>query len=272
MHLSLRSLLFKISKFLVFLFVILFCKISTAQIQIDQSLTPEQLVQQVLIGSGVTVNNVVFTGSLENAIGSFSNGSTTNIGLDEGVILSSGDVTLVPNPANQNASISNNLPGDEDLDALEGVVGTNDATVLEFDFVPQSDTLSFEYVFGSEEYPEFVNQFNDVFAFFITGHNPNGPDFVNENIALVPGTNLPVSINNVNNGTSNTGPCVNCEYYVNNTGGLSIVYDGFTTVLTATAVLAPCSTYHMKLAIADDVDHILDSGVFLGRIVFPLKD
>ncbi|MCF8229675.1 MAG: choice-of-anchor L domain-containing protein, partial [Bacteroidales bacterium] len=244
--------------------IVFISQLSFGQLVIDKSLTPEQLVQQVLIGSGVTVSNVIYTGKADSALGQFMNGNTTNLGIDEGIVLSSGDVDLIPGPANgPNASVNNGEPGDEDLDELEGVLGTNDASTLEFDFIPQSDTLTFSYVFGSEEYPEFVNQFNDVFAFFITGHNPNGPDYVNENIALIPGTNLPVTINNINNGPANNGPCTNCEYYINNSNGLTIVYDGFTTVLTATAVLTPCSTYHMKLSVADDLDFAYDSGVFL---------
>jgi hypothetical protein len=87
--------------------------------------------------------------------------------------------------------------------------------------------------------------------------------YVNYNIALVPGTTLPVTINNVNNGTSNTGPCVNCEHYVNNTGGATIRFDGMTRVLTSMLVVIPCQQYHIKLAIADAVDWIYDSGVFL---------
>ena len=226
-------------------------------------MTPEELVQNVLIGTGVTVSNIVFTGDAANAICAFSNGDATNLGLDEGVILSTGIAGDAANPQSVQASTGNGMPGDPDLNGLPGVIGTNDAATLEFDFIPQSDTLTFRYVFGSEEYPEFVNQYNDVFAFFITGDNPAGGTYVNENIALIPETTLPVSINNVNNGPGNAGPCINCAYYVNNTGGVSIVYDGFTTVLEAIAIVTPCSTYHMKLTIADDVDDIYDSGVFL---------
>jgi hypothetical protein len=141
------------------------------QLIIDNTMTPEQLVQNVLIGSGVTVSNIVFTGNQSNAIGSFSNGNTTNLGIDEGIILSTGIAAEASNPASYNASTNNFVAGDPDLNALPGVIGTNDAAILEFDFIPQSDTLTFRYVFGSEEYPEFVNSYNDVFAFFITGPN-----------------------------------------------------------------------------------------------------
>ncbi|MCD6367152.1 MAG: choice-of-anchor L domain-containing protein, partial [Bacteroidales bacterium] len=83
--------------------------------------------------------------------------------------------------------------------------------------------------------------------------------------ALVPGTTTPVSINNINNGNNypTTGPCTNCAYYVDNYNGMTFEYDGYTTVLTAMALVVPCETYHIKLAVADAVDHILDSGVLL---------
>lgn len=114
----------------------------------------------------------------------------------------------------------------------------------------------FQFVFGSEEYPEYVNQFNDVFGFFINGPGINGPHSNNsKNIALIPGTNTPVSINNVNEGN-------NSEYFVVNDLDF-IQYDGFTTVFTAESEVQPMQTYHIKLAIGDGVDHFYDSGVLL---------
>jgi len=183
---------------LLIIFLVIFSNNVSAQLVVENTLTPEQLVQEILIGSGITATNITFTGAQDSAIGNFYNGETTNLGINEGIILSSGMVLEVPNIASFQASTPNGEPGDIDLDNLPGVIGTNDAAVLEFDFIPQSDTLLFNYVFGSEEYPEFVNQYNDVFAFFITGPNPSGPPHYNkENIALIPGTNLPVTINRI---------------------------------------------------------------------------
>jgi hypothetical protein len=108
-----------------------------------------------------------------------------------------------------------------------------------------------------EEYPEYVNSsFNDVFGFFITGLNPAGGLYANTNVALVPGTSMPVAINNIN-------LMLNNAYYVYNVGGVTIVFDGFTTVLTATIPVVPLATYHLKMAIADAGDMIFDSGIFL---------
>lgn len=226
-----------------------------------------QMVQNILVGSGITVSNVTYTGS-PNAIGSFTTGATpTNLGFPAGIIMASGNVVTAMGWNNAGgAGTALSMPGDPLLNSLI-TTPTYDAAVLQFDFVPLSDTIKFRYVFGSEEYPEFVNSsFNDVFGFFVSGgYDPiTWVPFNNRNIAIIPNTtSTPVSINNVNNGNANAGPCTNCAYYINNTGGASLQYDGITVVLTAWLKVVPCVTYHLKLAIADAGDGILDSGVFL---------
>ncbi len=232
----------------------------------------QQLVQQVLVGGGVTISNVTFNGSGSTipasvvSMGRFLNGNTTNIGLTEGVLITSGNINIAPGPNTlTSAGLDLGLGGDPQLATLIPGYTVYDASVLEFDFRPISDTLRFRYVFASDEYPEFSgSNYNDVFGFFVTGPNPAGGNYTNYNIALIPGTTTPVSINNLNNGTTGTGPCNNCQYYVNNPPNApTIQYDGFTTVLTAMAVVVPCQTYHIKIAIGDAGDHIYDSGVFL---------
>ncbi len=247
-----------------------------AQLIINTTLTADELVQNILIGAGVTVSGVSYTGHA-NSIAAFSNGATTNLGLSEGIVLTSGNVNDIPNPVTPPpASIDMGTPGDPDLEAL--VSNTSyDASVLVFDFIPLSDTLKFNYVFGSEEYHEFVcSPYNDVFAFFVSG-GPEG--YVNENIALIPGSSLPVAINSVNNGSIGSDPscdAANCvslaydAYFVNNEalGGTTIVYDGFTTVLNAWCLVTACEQYHIKIAISDMGDGALDSGVFLEAYSF----
>jgi gliding motility-associated-like protein len=255
----------------IFLFLI-WVFISTgiyAQLTVSTAMTPQQLVQNVLVGTGVTVSNITYTGAT-NSIGSFTTGATpTNLGFSSGIIMSSGLVNGTPaigSAASNFASTQTLYPlgSDPDLQNLIPTYTVYDAAVLEFDFVPLSDTIKFRYVFGSEEYPEYSGtSFNDVFGFFVSGPNPLGGNYTNFNIANIPGTNTPVAINNVNNGTTNSGPCTNCAYYVNNSSGTSIVYDGFTTILTAWCRVVPCLTYHLKLAIGDAGDGIYDSGVFL---------
>lgn len=240
-----------------------------AQLTVNNSLTPTQLVQTILLGSGVTASNITYNG-VPQAIGDF-NGSSSNIGLAAGVIMTSGNLTNAVGPNNTSgASVGNGLPGDPDLDQIMAPTFSYDASILEFDFVPTSDTVKFKYVFGSEEYMEFVSPFpggiNDGFGFFISGPGISGT-FTNnaKNIALIPGTALPVTMFNLNLNSNGT-------YYFDNGNGLgsgtapdgaTVQYDGFTVPLIAVSGVQCGQTYHIKLAIADGGDGVLDSGVFL---------
>jgi len=227
-----------------------------AQLQVSQTLTPQQLISQVLIGYGVTVSNITYTGDLV-AIGKFSNGGTTNVGLQSGVIMSTGNANIAIGPNNSGGSGFNNTGVSDPELANLVTTAIHDAAVFEFDFVPIADTVSFRYVFASEEYEEFVGgSYNDVFGFFISGPNPAGGVYNNLNMATIPNTATAVSINNVNQN-------INTTYYFNNDNGITIQYDGITVVLEAWTVVTPCVTYHFKAAIGDAGDGILDSGVFL---------
>ena len=266
-----------------------------SQIVIDNTApynTPVFLIDNVLLGGGVIATNHSFIGD-SRQIG-FFNGINSNLGIDSGIVLSSSDVADIVGP-NNSSGTSNSLapfpylPGDATLDALLYDIylntvplpfspdSTKEAAVLEFDFIPTSDTLSFKYVFASEEYLEFVNQFNDAFGFFLTGPNPAGGNYVNQNLAIVPGTvNTPVTINNVND-------VVNSAYYIANGDGFTvpqntdstvIQFDGFTTPLTAIAAVNCGDIYHIKLVVADVNDGGWDSGVFLeaGSFYSPLLE
>jgi len=242
------------------------------QLLINTAPSPTQLVQNVLVGSGVTVSNISYSGSASSR-GSFSNGNATNLGLNNGIILSTTNAANIANPVSYFLNMNLGLAGDVDLNAINYGTATYDACVLEFDFVPLSDTVKFRYVFGSEEYPNFVcSQFQDIFAFFVDGPNPAGGNYNNYNIALIPGTALPVSVNSINNGTpggsySSSG-CISLSYpsfYVDNAAltSTTIAFGGFTKPLTAWCRVTPCQTYHMKLAVADGYNGLYDSGVFL---------
>lgn len=241
-----------------------------AQLVTSNSLTPTQLVQNILLGSGVTASNITYNGDALQ-IAEFTATSNTNLGFLHGVLMSTGNALTSsfngpqgPNSASGTTTGYGN-PGDPLLDALSGV-NTNDAAILEFDFVPTSDSVRFRYFFGSEEYPEFVGGgVNDAFGFFISGPDPSGGNYTNKNIALIPGTTTPVSINDVNSGSNST-------YYVDNTGNvINAEFDGFTVVLRALEKVVCGQTYHIKLAIGDGGDDILDSGVFLEAGSFTSK-
>ena len=260
-------------------------------IQAEAGVEAEVLIRDYFVAGGCyEVENIAHTGPAISR-GVFSQGEI--IGFDEGVILATGDVQNSSGPNQETGTTTqfSGNQGDRDLNTLLRVLGssltsTQDVSVLEFDFTPTSDKVSFEYVFASEEYCDFSNsEFNDVFGFFISGPGINGP-FTDGgiNIAKLPGTSTFVSINSVN--WQNNRP-----FYNNNTPGLRALgncslgevfaaavakqemeYDGFTDVLTAEADVIPCETYHIKLAVGDVGDKKFDSAVFLAANSFKLGD
>lgn len=237
----------------------------------------EDLVQK-LVGEGVEVFNATLNpGCIAMQRGTFGHPvGLSDIGIDSGIVLTTGFVDNgaigVYSPYTSTSGYS--VPGgsglsDPDLASLV-TIPLNDACVLEFDFVPKGDTVKFNYVFASEEYPDFMcSSFNDVFGFFISGGVYTSPT----NIALVPGTTIPVAINSINDHPSPGSACTSMgpgapfpEYFVANYSTLhspNVIYGGFTTVLQAVAAVSPCDTFHLKIAIADGTDQNLDSGVFI---------
>lgn len=242
---------------------------------LNSGLTPASIVT-ALLGPGVTVSNITFTGA-NVAAGTFS-GGTGIVGFDTGIVLSSGNIALAAGPNTQDAATANNgLAGDPDLNALIPGYTTFDACSLEFDFTcTGTQVIQFQYVLSSEEYNEWVNSpFNDVFGFFLNGVN----------IAFIPGTTgTAVSINNLNCGNPYNPPLGNyCNLYINNrcadippgtfpcAGTRNTEMDGLTVVLTATATLNPGQN-HIKLAVADAGDQVLDSNVFIRGQSFTCGD
>lgn len=241
-----------------------------AQLIVNQA-TPQQGLN-ALIGGNVSYSFVSSQGSAAQ-FGTF-NGANSNIGFNSGMVLSTAQINGPTSFAPPNGLMSAGTPGVQILNNL-GLGNTNNASVVTFSFTPIGDTISFRYVFASNEYPGFVcSGFNDVFAFFLTGPNPAGGNYNNQNIALIPGTNTPVTINSVNAGSSGGActppgggpqcPC-NSQYFVNNYNPNqgTVAINGFTTPLTAWAPVVPCSTYTITLAVADILDGALNSAVFL---------
>jgi hypothetical protein len=232
--------------------------------------TPTTLAQ-TLVGPGITLGEVEFTGS--DACANLFSGGSGIIGIANGVVLGSGDTHWAGPNTVDNYGVANGQPGDSDLDLLIPGYTTHDACVLEFDFIPTTNVLQFDYVFTSDEYNEYVNSvYNDVFGFFLNGQA------VSNNIALIPGTTTAVAINNVNNGNPyGADTPSHPEFYRNNDlsdggGSINTEMDGLTTVFTATALVNPGVTNHIKLAIADAGDEVLDSNVFLkGGSIVPVQ-
>ena len=238
------------------------------QINVTGGQTAQQLAEY-LAGPNITVTNAVLSegntvlsGAASSVAAGQFTGTNTSFGFDSGVILSSGNtVNEAPGPNNTASAGSNlNNSGTTQMDNIAGAT-TFDAITLEFDFLVESSFIQFNYVFASEEYPEFAppnnSSFNDVFGFFISGLGITGE----ENIALVPLTTNPVSINNINGDPANPN---NIYYNDNPSGQGDIQYDGYTTVLEASrGNLTPCEVYHLKLVISDAGDGVYSSAVFL---------
>ena len=235
--------------------------------------TPEDMVNSLLSAdAGITIvpGSVAYTGS-NAASGTFTGGGTNqsnSIGIQTGIILSSGDAAFVSNVPNTNggAGINNGTPGNALLDGL-GQGTTVNASILSFNFIPTSNQVQFSYVFGSEEYNNFVNTgFNDVFGFFVNG----------ENFALIPGTDTPVAINNVNCGGPTGGPAdgnnpENCNFFRDNppnVGNIDTEIDGLTVVLSFVANVNPGEENLILLGVADVQDGNLDSAVFIAAGTF----
>lgn len=247
-------------------------------VQVTDEVTEEEIEE--IVSTAQSVVEITNIDCPEGAYGTFDSGDDTNLGLNRGLVMTSGSVLDDPvnfqsgvgNPGTVFASTGHQTPGDADLDYLSSLGDgqeSNDACVIEFEVFANTNQLNFEYIFGSEEYPEFVNSFNDIFAFLISGPGIEGdPNNDNKlNMAVLPdGSGTPVEINSVNDG-------LNWEYYRDNQTGPSVVYDGLTSdfqgvkkSLTATADVIPCNTYSLKMAIADRGDTAFDSGVFISEI------
>ena len=257
---------------------VLICLAFSAKAQIilnpNGGITPVQAVEDILIGAGINAFNIQYNPSTAGNANAVQpnvmefNAGTSGFPITAGVVMTT------------EAGFSD--LNDPDLNVLTGGSATNGA-IIEFDFIPTGDTLSFSYMFASLEYAQYTcSNFNDVFGFFISGPGINGPFSNNAiNIATIPGSTVPVAINTVNGGvptgSGNAATCAaadpnwqaNSIYYTvaynsifTNTSGLPS-FTGATVILAANASLQCNEVYHIKLAIANDFDTALDSGVFL---------
>jgi hypothetical protein len=201
-------------------------------------------VAATVTGPGATITNVRITGA-GNAIGTFAEGG---LGIGSGVILSTGDIADAAGPNDSSGSgVSLGTDGDGQLNAIVTPRTTFDAAILEFDVVTTTPVFIINYVFASEEYREYVDdEYNDVFAFYVDGSN----------IARTPGSSDPVTINTINH-------LRNTNLYRDNETGDATEFDGFTVPMVAIAIVEPNVVHHVKIAIADTADAILDSAVFI---------
>ncbi len=251
------------------LIVLLSFAISNAQyIQVDDTYTAQQLIQNVFASNGCgNVSNIVVSGGnfgAEQSYGYFNQG-TSSFPFANGIVLSTGKAVSAIGPNTGNSSEgSTSWAGDSDLEQAIGVNGTVNATVIEFDFIPFTNNISFDYIFSSEQYLSnpSANQcgYTDGFAFLL---KPVGSTTY-QNLALVPGTNIPVSVNTIR-GSGTICPPAN-EAYFDAFNGFNhpTTFNGQTKILKAKSVVIPGTNYHIKLVIADQGNNLYDSAIFLG--------
>jgi gliding motility-associated-like protein len=244
-------------------------RVSSSQYEVDD------LVKEVLVHSECDqITNITWSSGDsfgdETGIGYFEkNGS--DFPFESGIIITNGNAEQAPGPNyGYLASQSPFWNGDADLDAIileatgEDIQSMN-ASIIEFDFVPATSIMSFDFIFASEEYGENQCEWSDSFAFILTDSNG-----VSKNLALVPDTTDPISVATIRNSAYNPAcDSVNPGYFTNFTGAEgyedlgATQFNGQTIPLTATATVVPNTQYHIKMVIADRLDTRLDSAIFL---------
>ncbi|HEX8270197.1 MAG TPA: choice-of-anchor L domain-containing protein [Flavobacterium sp.] len=256
---------------------LLFSALANAQyITVDENMTIEDLVRNVLIDnscanvSNISVNGLSINNS--NSFGYFSAGSSS-FPFAEGIVLSTGFAASAVGP---NTNILSQGPtswqGDADLEQALGISGSINATILEFDFLPLANKISFDYIFSSEQYLSSPsgNQCNytDGFAFLL--REVNSQDQY-QNLAVVPNTNVPVKVNTVR-GPGTICPAANEQYFDAFNGSEHPTnFNGQTVILTAEATVIPNTLYHIKLVVADQGNNLYDSAIFLGGGSFKVE-
>ncbi len=267
-----------------------FSLFAKSQLVVQNDLSPTQLINDVLLGEGIQAENITFNGTsadnISSQFGTF-NAQNSNIGLSNGIILATGGVTIAESPndlptAHVLVPESEQYNTEPDLAQIIAPALLNDVAAIEFDFTALGDTLRFKYVFASEEYNEHTcSPYNDAFGFFISGPGiPENPNYEHnaQNVALVPGKDVPVAINTVNQGfagefgansvcnAESTNWQENSVYFVNNESNNDLnatQFDGFTVPLMIEIPVVCGGTYHIKMAIADATDGKNDSAVFI---------
>lgn len=241
-------------------------------------ITAEDILTQVFVNQGIDIVSVTYEGD-EIAVGEFTNG-LAHVGIDEGIVLSTGVASTqnVNGPLGADGVGSGFASADNDSNFLSpnlsniAVTSTiNDVGRFVIEFAASSDSVRFQYVFASEEYPEYAcTNFNDVMGIFISGPGINGA-FENNgiNIALVPDTDVPVSINNIHPENGPACPPAFEAFYNDNNGTTNQpVYDGFLDVFYSVAQVIPGEIYTLEIAIADGGDNVFDSAFFLAAESF----
>lgn len=234
------------------------------QISIDNSSTPRQLIEDNLIQGCVEVSNIVsnINGSVNGltSYGYFER-NTSNFPFENGILLSTGNAISAGNTTNANTLNDGEASWttDADLETALGITNTVNATSIEFDFISVSNQIQFNYILASEEYyATYPCEYSDGFAFLLRESGTTAYT----NIAVVPGTSIPVNTSTIHDEIVGFCAAENETYFDGyNIGDTN--FNGRTTVLSATAAILPNVQYHIKLVIADQTDQNFDSAVFI---------
>lgn len=253
----------------LFLFLLFYSTIAVSQgIVVDTTTLgiPELVRQELMQNACANESNFKYSSRL--GIGKFTN-TNPNFPIADGIIIRNGIAKYTEGAyTGANESSQLNTVNDSDLQTISDnngqMVPITDVSYLQFDFTPLSSKFSFDFLFASNEYGEFQCGFSDVFAFILTDLTTG----VATNLAVLPGTTMPVSVKNIRDGQYNSS-CLSTnanlfgQYNVSNPSASAINIRGETKVLTASSTVIPNRTYRIKLAIGDYNDSNYDSAVFI---------
>ena len=241
------------------------CLYAQEKIAINNTVPLTQLIEDNLVEGCFEISNI--SSSVNGSVNGFSSygyfeQANSNFPFANGIVLSTGNANSggnVTNTATLNEGQSN-WGTDPDLEASIGISNTVNATSIEFDFISISNTIQFNYILASEEYfSNFPCEYSDGFAFLIRESSSTGPY---QNIAIIPGTTIPVNTNTIHDEIVGFCPAENAQYFDDyNMGDTN--FNGRTHVLSASANITPYTQYHIKLIIADFTDENYDSAVFI---------
>lgn len=267
-------------KKIIYLLFALTIQFSYSQITINESFTEVELIRDQFIGNPNFPANTftVTSGTSANSVNSvayfYANGA--DIAFDEGLVLSTGSVMDIPGAnTSQISGGSNTWFGDIDLELNTGIQNTLNASFISFNFVAQVPTISLDFILASEEYGAFECQFGDLFAFLLTDIDAG----ITKNIALVPGSLVPISVTNVRGGDNQPiCPSANEAYfdrynYITSNANANIAsipaedspinLNGQTTVFTIADHLTVGHNYRLKIVVADYLDPLFDTAIFI---------
>lgn len=224
-----------------------------ARLPIDENATAMEMANTIF-GDGVTVVSATYTGDSDSS-GIYSNGDSRSPDAtpsDTGVILSTGQASDFSNRNggyNQDTNTSSNTSGENNNSEFNAMAGTNtyDAAYLEISFIPTGDTMTMQFVFASEEYPEYVSS---VYQDFVA--------------VTVNGADVPMDIGDGDVDPGNINGGENESLFIDNTGGIyNTEMDGFTQTMTLTMAVTPGVVNTIRIVIADVADSSYDSSLLI---------